>query len=99
MISPALHPGSSLHPASVRAACVPRGRWAFGLTGRSIGLLIAGFVWLIPGFWDGQLGYAMLAWDAPGAAGRVAGWLAPAACRGADRGPLLDQRARSRQRD
>ena len=58
-----LHPGSSLHPTTVRAACVPRGRWAFGLTGRSIALLIAGFIWLIPGFFDAQLSYAMLAWD------------------------------------
>ncbi|HVZ82032.1 MAG TPA: DUF58 domain-containing protein [Terracidiphilus sp.] len=57
MISP------SLHPEPVRAACVRRRRWAFGLTPRSIGLLIAGFVWLIPGFWYGQLAYAMVAWD------------------------------------
>jgi uncharacterized protein (DUF58 family) len=37
---------------------------AFGLTPRAIGLLLAGFVWLIPGFWDGRLAYAMLGWDA-----------------------------------
>ncbi len=54
---------ASLHPEPVRAPCRPRGRWAFGLTGRSIGLLIAGFLWLIPGFWDGTLSYAMLGWD------------------------------------
>src|ERR1035438_5377042 len=54
---------ASLHPAAVRATCQPRSRWAFGLTGRSIGLLIAGFLWLIPGFWDGTLSYAMLGWD------------------------------------
>jgi uncharacterized protein (DUF58 family) len=47
----------------VRAACQPRLRWSFGLTARSIGLLIAGFFWLIPGFWDERLSYAMLAWD------------------------------------
>ena len=57
MISP------SLHPASVRAACQRR-RWSFGLTPRAIGLLMVGFLWLIPGFWDGRLAYAMLAWDA-----------------------------------
>jgi uncharacterized protein (DUF58 family) len=37
---------------------------AFGLTPRAIGLLLVGFVWLIPGFWDGRLAYAMLGWDA-----------------------------------
>jgi uncharacterized protein (DUF58 family) len=58
MISPSLHPGP------VRAVCERRRRWGFGLTPRSIGLLALGFVWLIPGFWDGRLAYAMLAWDA-----------------------------------
>jgi uncharacterized protein (DUF58 family) len=47
----------------MRAACRPRGRLAFGLTARSIVLLIVGFVWLIPGFWIGGLSYAMLGWD------------------------------------
>jgi len=88
MISP------SLHPAPVSAACVRRRRWSFGLTPQSIGLLLVGFAWLIPGFWDGRLAYAMPAWDAlvllfalldglrlPGAAQLTAGrsWLnAPA---------------------
>jgi uncharacterized protein (DUF58 family) len=58
MISP------SLHPAPVSAVCERRRRWAFGLTARSIGLLLVGFVWLVPGFWDGRLAYAMPAWDA-----------------------------------
>ena len=58
MISPSLHPGP------IRAACEPRRRWAFGLTPRSIALLTVGFLWLIPGFWDGRLAYAMPAWDA-----------------------------------
>jgi uncharacterized protein (DUF58 family) len=57
MISP------SLHPAPVSAVCERRRRWSFGLTPRSIGLLLAGFVWLVPGFWDGRLAYAMPAWD------------------------------------
>jgi uncharacterized protein (DUF58 family) len=48
----------------VSAVCERRRRWSFGLTPRSIGLLLLGFVWLIPGFWDGRLAYAMLAWDA-----------------------------------
>ena len=54
MISP------SLHPDPVRAVCERRRRWSFGLTPRTIGLLCVGFLWLIPGFWDGRLGYAML---------------------------------------
>ena len=58
MISP------SFHPASIRAACEPRSRWGFGLTARSIALLIAGFTFLIPGFWDQRISYGMLAWDA-----------------------------------
>ncbi len=58
MISPSLHPGA------VRAECRPRGRWAFGLTARTIVLLLAGFIWLVPGFWSSRLSYAMLGWDA-----------------------------------
>ncbi len=46
------------------AACERRRRWGFGLTPRAIGLLCVGFFWLIPGFWDGRLAYAMPAWDA-----------------------------------
>src|ERR1035441_3944940 len=58
MISP------SLHPEAVRAACLRRRRWGFGLTPRAIGLLAVGFLWLIPGLWDGRLAYAMPAWGA-----------------------------------
>jgi hypothetical protein len=58
MIAPSLQPGP------VKAVCVPRRRWAFGLTSRAIGLLIAGFFLLIPGFWDSRLSYAMPVWDA-----------------------------------
>ena len=54
----------SLHPDPIRAVCERRRTWAFGLTMRAIGLLLLGFVWLIPGFWDGRLAYAMLGWDA-----------------------------------
>ena len=53
----------SLHPAPIRAAFEPRGRWAFGLTPRSITLLLIGFAGLIPGFWEPRLAYSMLAWD------------------------------------
>jgi uncharacterized protein (DUF58 family) len=53
----------SLHPDPVTAVCEPRRRWSFGLTGRSVGLLTAGFFLLIPGFWDARLSYTMLVWD------------------------------------
>jgi uncharacterized protein (DUF58 family) len=53
----------SLHPDPASADCERRRRWSFGLTPRSIGLLLTGFAWLVPGFWDGRLAYAMLAWD------------------------------------
>jgi uncharacterized protein (DUF58 family) len=53
----------SLHPGPIRAVCERRRKWAFGLTPRAIALLLVGFVWLIPGFWDGRLAYAMLGWD------------------------------------
>jgi uncharacterized protein (DUF58 family) len=58
MISP------SLHPDPIRAACERRSRWAFALTPRTIALLIAGFFWLIPGFWHWRFALAMPAWDA-----------------------------------
>ncbi len=54
----------SLHPEAVRTACAPRRRWGFGLTPRTIALLAAGFLWLLPGFWDSRLSYTMLGWDA-----------------------------------
>ncbi len=53
----------SLHPATIRAVCEPRSRIGFGLTPRTIGLLLVGFLWLAPGFFDNRLAYAMLAWD------------------------------------
>jgi uncharacterized protein (DUF58 family) len=58
MIAPSLQPGP------VKAKCESRRRWSFGLTPRSIGLVILGFFWLIPGFWDDRVSYAMLGWDA-----------------------------------
>ena len=53
----------SLCPRRVSAVCERRRRWAFGLTARGIGLLLAGFIWLVPGFWDWRLAWAMPAWD------------------------------------
>ena len=54
----------SLQPAPVPRPARAARRWSFGLTPRTIGLLILGFFWLIPGFWDERLSYAMLGWDA-----------------------------------
>ena len=55
---------SSLHPEAVRAACKPRGRFAFGLTPRTIWLLAAGLLLALPGFFRATWGYGMLIWDA-----------------------------------
>jgi len=57
MIAPSLQPGP------VRAAFEPRSKFAFGLTPRTIGLLLVGFLGLIPGFWDARMAYSMPAWD------------------------------------
>ena len=58
MISP------SLHPEPARAACRPLGRFAFGLTPRTIWLLAAGLLLALPGFFQASWGYGMLVWDA-----------------------------------
>ena len=55
--------GGSFHPEAVRAACEPRGRFAFGLTPRAIWLLVAGLLFALPGFFNTRLGYGMLVWD------------------------------------
>ena len=55
---------SSLHPEPIRAACKPRGRFAFGLTPRTIWLLAAGLLLALPGFFRATWGYGMLVWDA-----------------------------------
>jgi uncharacterized protein (DUF58 family) len=55
---------ASLHPETVRAKCKPRGRFAFGLTPRTIWLLVAGLALALPGFFSARLGYGMLIWDA-----------------------------------
>jgi uncharacterized protein (DUF58 family) len=54
----------SLHPQPIRAVCFPRGRLAFGLKGRAIGLLCAGLILALPGFFRAPLAFGMLAWDA-----------------------------------
>ena len=51
--------GASLHPAAVQAVCRPRGRFAFGLTPRAIGLLVVGLLLALPGFFDARLAYGM----------------------------------------
>ena len=54
----------SLHPATMSAACEPRRKFAVALTARAVGLLCAGFLLLIPGFFVPRLSYTMLLWDA-----------------------------------
>ena len=58
MISP------SLHPDPIRAACERQRKLAFALTPRAIGLLLAGLLVLVPGFYVPRLSYAMPLWDA-----------------------------------
>lgn len=53
----------SFHPDPVRAQAVRRGRFAFGLTQRTIWLLAFGLLLALPGFFDARLAYAMLVWD------------------------------------
>jgi uncharacterized protein (DUF58 family) len=55
---------ASLHPEPIRAACKPRGRFAFGLTPRTIWMLVAGLALALPGFFSARLAYGMLVWDA-----------------------------------
>ncbi len=55
---------ASLHPDPVAAPCLSRSRFGFGLTRRTMVLLAAGFLWLIPGVVQPSLAYAMLLWDA-----------------------------------
>ena len=55
---------ASLHPEPIRAVCKPRGRFAFGLTPRTIWLLVAGLALALPGFFSARLAYGMLVWDA-----------------------------------
>lgn len=54
----------SLHPDAISSPCERRRRFAFGLTQRTMALLLFGFALLIPGFWQGRYAYGMLAWDA-----------------------------------
>jgi uncharacterized protein (DUF58 family) len=53
----------SLHPDPIRAACERRRKLGFALTPRALGLLLAGFLLLVPGFYVPRLSYAMLLWD------------------------------------
>lgn len=55
---------SSLKPGMVRAVCVRRGWMPFALTPRALWLLIAGSLWLVPGFFHFRFAWGMLVWDA-----------------------------------
>ena len=58
MISPSLHPGAG------RAACERRRPLGLRPHARARSACSRGLpVWLIPGFWDWRLSYAMPAWD------------------------------------
>jgi len=52
----------TLHPEPIQASCMMRGRFAFGLTGRAMVLLGAGFLWLFPGYLYPKLAWGMLVW-------------------------------------
>jgi uncharacterized protein (DUF58 family) len=54
---------ATLHPESVQAPCERRGKFAVGLTARTLVLLGAGFLWLIPGWFHPPFAYGMLVWD------------------------------------
>jgi len=54
----------TLHPEPVTAPCARRGRFAFGLTVRTLVLLGTGFLWLIPGYFQSRFAYGLLVWDA-----------------------------------
>jgi uncharacterized protein (DUF58 family) len=56
-------PQTTLHPAPIAAPAQPRSRFAYGLTQRAVWLLGAGFLWLIPGYYQPRLAWAMLVWD------------------------------------
>jgi uncharacterized protein (DUF58 family) len=55
--------GPSLHPEPVRASSKPRGRLAFGLTPRAIGLLAAGLLLALPGFFKDSFSLGMWVWE------------------------------------
>ncbi|HEY0758313.1 MAG TPA: DUF58 domain-containing protein [Acidisarcina sp.] len=57
MISSSLKPGTSSQP------CVPSGRLAFPLTPRALLLLLAGTLWLVPGFSHPRFCWGVLVWD------------------------------------
>ena len=69
MIAPSLHPGP------VRAQARPRGRFAFGLTQRTLWLLAVGLLLALPGFFDERLGYSMLVWEGVVLLAAFADWL------------------------
>jgi uncharacterized protein (DUF58 family) len=46
------------------ASGVRRGRFSFGLTGRALGLLLLGTLWLIPAFFVRRYVWGVLIWDA-----------------------------------
>ncbi|HEY0795259.1 MAG TPA: DUF58 domain-containing protein [Acidisarcina sp.] len=54
---------ASLKPETVRTACTRRGRISFALTPRALWLLVAGSLWLVPGFFHFRFAWGTLIWD------------------------------------
>jgi uncharacterized protein (DUF58 family) len=54
---------ATLTPESKRATAVSRGRLAFGLTRKSLLLLAAGLLWLVPAFFLYRFVWGLLMWD------------------------------------
>src|ERR1700730_13142195 len=52
-----------VQPESVRAMAQPRGRFAWALTDRTLYLLLAGCLFLLPAFFHARYAFGMLAWD------------------------------------
>ncbi len=53
----------SLHPEAISARAVRRRKFPFGLTPRALWLLLAGFLWLYPGYFNPQVSFGFLAWE------------------------------------
>ena len=53
----------TVQPESVRAVAQPRGRFAWALTSRTLYLLLAGCLFLLPAFFHARYAVGMLVWD------------------------------------
>jgi uncharacterized protein (DUF58 family) len=53
----------TVQPESVRAVAQPRGRSAWALTDRTLNLLLAGCLFLVPAFFHARYAFGILVWD------------------------------------